>query len=105
MGTAFKPFLRRLPEAEIHEVIRRYGEGASIDGLARRYEVHRTTVIGHLDRARIPRRRVVRNMTDALVGRAATRCSEGASLAQVAQAFGVHARMLAREFHRAGESI
>ena len=44
-------------------------------------------------------------MTDALVGRAATRCSEGASLAQVAQAFGVHARMLAREFHRAGESI
>jgi hypothetical protein len=104
-GRLSNPVQRRLVDAEIHELIRCYGEGASIDGLARRYEVHRTTVIGHLDRARIARRRVVRKMTDDSVARAATRYGEGASLALVAQEFGVHARTLVREFRRAGMSI
>ena len=54
-GPLSNPVQRRLPNAEIHELIRPYGDGAS-----------------H---------------------------------AQVAQAFGVHARTLAREFHRAGVSI
>ena len=57
--------------------------GASIDALACRYEVHRTTVIHHLDRAGIARRRVFRKMTDESVALAAARYEQGASLAVV----------------------
>ena len=96
---------RRLSEAEIEEVVHLYREGASIDGLARRNEVHRTTVIHHLDQAGIARRRVIRKMTDESVARAAARYEEGASLASVASEFRVHQRTLARELRRVGASI
>ena len=96
---------RHLSRREIDQLIDDYREGASIDGLARRLEVHRTTVIHHLDRAGIARRRVVRTMTDESVALAAARYQEGASLAIVASEFGVHQRTLARELRRAGASI
>ncbi len=82
-----------------------YREGASIDGLARRYEVHRTTVIHRLDRAGIARRRVLRKMTDESVALAAARYEQGASLAVVASELGVHQRTLARELRQAGASL
>ena len=104
-GRLSNPVQRRLSETEIGQLIHRYGQGASIDALARRYEVNRTTIITHLDRSGIARRRVVRKMTDDSVARAAVEYGAGASLALVAQAFGVHARTLAREFRRAGVSI
>ena len=59
---------RGLSQAEIDRLIDRYRDSVSIDGLARRYEVHRTTVIHHLDQARITPRRVARKMTDESVG-------------------------------------
>ena len=96
---------RRLSQAEIEQLIHRYREGDSIDALSRRYRLHRTTVIHHLDQADITRRRVVRKMTDESVARAAARYEQGASLAAVAREFGVHQRTLAREFRRAGASI
>ena len=104
-GRLSNPVQRRLPRAEIQQLIHRYREGASINALARRYEVHRTTVIHHLDQAGIARRRVVRKMTDESVARAAARYAQGASLAVVANEFGVHQRTLARELRRAGASI
>jgi len=42
---------RRLSAAEVEALIGQYRRGASIDVLARRYEVHRTTVTDHIDRA------------------------------------------------------
>ncbi len=99
------PVQRRLSRAEIEALIVRYREGASIDGLARLYEVHRTTVIHHLNQAGIARRRVVRKLTDESVARAAARYEEGASLAVVASQFGVHQRTLASELRRAGALI
>ena len=96
---------RRLPQAEIARLIDHYRGGASIDELARLYEVHRTTVIHHLDRAGIARRRVVRKMTDESVALAAARYEQGASLAVVASEFGVHQRTLARELRQAGAPI
>ena len=104
-GRLSNPVQRRLSQAEIEQVIHRYRDGTSIDGLARRYEVHRTTVIHHLDRAGIARRRVVRKMTDESVAQAAVRYEQGASLAVVAGEFGVHQRTLARELRRAGTLI
>ena len=96
---------RRLSQAEIEQLSQLYREGAAIDGLARRYEVHRTTIIHHLDRTGVARRRVARKMTDESVALAAARYAQGASLAVVASEFGVHPRTLARELRRAGASI
>ncbi len=104
-GRLSNPVQRRLTGAEIEQLIQDYREGASIDGLARRYEIHRTTVIRHLDQAGIARRRVVRKMTDESVAQAAVRYEQGASLAVVAGEFGVHQRTLARELRRAGSLI
>ena len=104
-GRLSSPVQRRLAKAEIEQLIRLHREGASINALARQYEVHRTTVIHHLDRAGIARRRVVRKMTDPSVALAAARYEQGASLALVASEFGVHQRTLARELRRAGASI
>ena len=95
----------RLSRAELEALIALYREGASIDGLARRYEVHRTTVIHHLDRTGVARRRVVRKMTDESVVLAAARYEQGASLAVVASEFGVHQRILVRELRQAGAPI
>jgi AraC-like DNA-binding protein len=96
---------RRPSATEIDQLIHLYPQGTSIDALACRYEVHRTTVIHHLDRAGIARRRVVRKMTDESVALAAAGYEQGASLALVASEFGVHQRTLTREFRRAGASI
>ncbi len=104
-GRLSNPVLRRLSDSEIEELTHRYGEGGSIDALARRYDVHRTTVMSHLERAGIERRRLVRKMTDDSVAQAAARYRNGASLVVVAREFGVHARTLAREFRRAGVAI
>ena len=104
-GRLSNPVQRRLTRAEIEQLIDQYRAGASIHELTRRYEVHRTTVIHHLDQAGIARRRVVRKMNDESVALAAVRYQQGASLAIVAGEFGVHQRTLAREFRRAGVAI
>ena len=67
--------------------------------------MNRTTIITHLDRAGIERRRVARKMTDDSVATAATRYGKGTSLAIVAKEFDVHSRTLAREFRQAGVPI
>ena len=104
-GRLSNPVQRRLTGAEIAQLIDHYREGVSIDGLARLYEVHRTTISHHLDHAGIARRRVVRKMNDESVAQAIARYEQGASLAVVASEFAVHQRTLAREFARAGVAI
>jgi hypothetical protein len=74
------------------------------DDLARS-DVHRTTIIKHLDRRAAPRWRVVRKMTDALVAQAAAMYLVGHSLATVANRFKVDTRTLGRELRKAGVPI
>ena len=104
-GRLSNPVQRRLSGAEIDQLIGRYRDGVSIGDLARRYEIHRTTVIHQLDLSGTARRRVIRKMTDKSVARAAARYAQGASLAVVAREFGVHQRTLARELRQAGAPI
>jgi transposase len=104
-GRLSNPVQRRLPATEIDALVCLYRDGSSIDALARRYRVHRTTVIHCLDQAGIARRRVVRKMTDVAVAQAAAQYREGASIATVAAKFGVHSKTLAREFHQAGVTV
>ena len=104
-GTASNPVQRRLSGTESHELVHRYVAGESINGLARELGVHRTTVISHLDRAGVTRRRTARKMTDESVARAAARYQAGSPLAVVAEVFGVHVRTLTKGLRRAGTEI
>ena len=96
---------RRLSEREVDELVTAYLAGSSIDSLAAQLAVNRTTIINHLDRRGIERRKSVRKMTDRLVLQAAQRYAAGESLKVVAAPFGIDARTLAREFRRAGVPI
>lgn len=93
---------RRLAPDQIEEVVARYIDGESIDALAREYGINRTTVIAHLERNGIERRRNPRKMTDAKVRAAADIYAKGRSLADVAAEFDVCDRTLRREFELAG---
>ena len=101
-GRLSNPGQRRLSERQVDELCTTYLEGSSIDALAARSGVNRTTIISHFDRLGVKRRKNVRKMTDRLVQQAAEFYRSGASLEVVATRFGVHARTLAREFERAG---
>ena len=96
---------RRASEATVDELVVAYLEGLSIDGLAVQFGLHRTTIISHLDRRGIERRRSVRRMTDRSVRQAAKRYETRESLKVVAARFGVDAKTLAREFKRGGIAI
>jgi len=102
MGRLSNPVQRRLARHDIDDLTQAYVEGSSIDALTRRFSIHRTTVISHLDRLGVPRRRTVRTMNDRTVRQAATPYRRGESLKVVATNFGVDARTLARGFSRAG---
>lgn len=68
---------RRLGPDQVDEVVARYMDGESIDALARDYGINRTTVISHLERNGIERRRNPRKMTDIKVQAAAERYTTG----------------------------
>lgn len=92
---------RRLSSGAVDELVAQYACGATITELVRSFDIHRTTVMSHLDDRKVPRRSAVRKMTDELVASAALRYGESQSLATVAAEFEVHARTLAREFQLA----
>jgi transposase-like protein len=96
---------RRLSASDINEICASYASGRSIDELARSHGVHRTTIINHLDKHGVPRRRVVRKMTDAQVADAALIYRNGNSLKTAAKEFNVDTRTLGREFRKAGVPI
>ena len=68
-------------------------------------DVNRTTIISHLDRRNVERRKDVRKMTDQSVREAAGHFEAGESLKIVGARFGVDAKALAREFRDAGAPI
>lgn len=101
-GRLSNPVQRRLSDADVDELCDAYLDGSSIDSLAAGFGVNRTTIISHLDRRGIARRKSVRKMTDRMVEEAAIHYESGEPLKTVAARFGVDARTLAREFRRSG---
>lgn len=79
-----------------------YQGGLPVSQLVRKYAVHRTTVLEHLEREGVTRRKSVRKLTDEQVQAAAEMYSNGASLLRVGQSFGVDAATVRREFDIAG---
>jgi hypothetical protein len=105
-GDGFQnPVQRRLSRHDLDELVSAYLAGSSIDSLAVQLGVHRTTVMDHLERRGVQRRRIERKLTDRTVREAAKRYGTGESLKVVAIQFDVDARTLAREFRRAGVRI
>jgi transposase len=95
----------RLEEREILQLISDYVSGASVPELAARYQIHRTTVIEHLQRHAIPRRPQTRKLTDAQVEEAAQRYASGVSTIQLGQHYGVDTETIRKELHRAGVQL
>jgi AraC-like DNA-binding protein len=104
-GQLSNPVQRRLGDADADDLVSSHRTGKSIDSLAHRFRVHRTTILRHLDRRGVPRPPDMRKMTDHTIRQAATRYQTGESLTSVAADFGVSARTLAREFKQAGVQI
>lgn len=98
----FRQQQRRLAADQVGKLVARYIDGESIDALAREYGINRTTVISHLERRGVDRRRNPRKMTDVKVRAAAERYAAGLSLSAVAAEFDVCDRTLRREFECAG---
>jgi transposase len=104
-GRLSNPVQRRLSEATVDDLVRDYTAGSSIHLLAMRVGVHHTTIMDHLERRGIERRKVVRKMTDRTIRQAVKHDEAGESLKVVAARFAVDARTLAREFTRGGVPI
>jgi DNA-directed RNA polymerase specialized sigma24 family protein len=74
---------------KVAQLVRGYVEGLRVDELASQFQVNKSTVIGHLDRAGVARR--WRKLQPADVQEAKHLYASGLSLANVAGRFGVHA--------------
>jgi len=73
--------------------------------LAQTFGAHRTTVLAHLERQGIDRRRCVRRLTDAEIETAASFYRDAHSLKTTAIQFAVDAETLRREFRKAGVDV
>lgn len=98
--------LHRLSPEQVAELVTAREAGAQINELAKRFNVHRATVIAHLERAGVPGRRWPgRTLTDAEIHVAARLYADRQSLVAVAERFGVDKRYLSRAFREAGHQI
>jgi transposase-like protein len=103
-GRLSNPVQRRLTDAEIDALGARYQNGSTIESLAREFDVHRTTVMDHLERRGVLRR-TPRKLTDELVNLAARRYLNGDTLADIARPLRVSPSTLTRELRLAGIPI
>ena len=95
-----KRVFRRLEPAKVVELIRAYDEGVPVNDLAAQFNLHRSTVLEHLNRA-APKRRYPA-MDQAQVEEAAQLYQAGKSLRDVGIHFGVHASTVSRNLTGAG---
>lgn len=101
-GRLSNPVQKRLPTSIVDELVDDYVRGLTINTLAGRYNIHRTTVMTHLKSRGVERGRSIRKMSDASVAQAAILYAKGLSLAKVAKEFGVSEGTVTREFRSTG---
>jgi DNA-binding MarR family transcriptional regulator len=103
-GRLSNPVQRRLTDNEIDDLVTQYQAGATIDVLAEKMGLHRTTVIDQLERQGVPRRSP-RKLTDEVVSSAVRRYTSGETLAEIAEHLHVSPTTLTRELRLAGTTI
>lgn len=94
---------RRLRPGEAVELVAAYQGGATVGELARRFELHHTTVTAHLERHGVPRRRS--GLDQAHHAEAALLYETGWSLAKVGAHFGVDAETVRTVLRKRGVAI
>jgi DNA-directed RNA polymerase specialized sigma24 family protein len=85
---------------KVAELVRGYVDGHRVDELASEFQINKTTVTGHLDRAGVARRWKKLQLAD--VQEAKHLYASGLSLAKVAGRFGVHASTVHSALRKAG---
>ena len=104
-GRLSNPPQRRLSPTNIDDLIAAYRTGATINQLADKFGVHRTTVAAHLDRHGVPRHHDRTEWDDGDLEHAAEMYAAGLSLADLAAVFEIDAQTVANRFRRAGRPI
>ncbi len=94
------PVQRRLTADQAAELVAEYQAGADMRELAVRWQVHRTTVAGHLRRAGVELRR--QGLSEEQLGEAVTLYSEGWSLQRLAECYGCDAETVRSYLRQAG---
>jgi DNA-binding CsgD family transcriptional regulator len=89
-----------LRAAEVEALVRGYRSGASLNDLAARFGIHRTTVTQHLRRNGVTIRR--RGLDDRQIQRAISLYRQGNSLALVGARLGVHAETVRQALRARG---
>jgi DNA-binding CsgD family transcriptional regulator len=92
---------RRLDEAQILELVRRYVAGESVRELAAGFRIHRTTVLEHLTKWGVERRPNRRKLSDTEVAQAARIYAGGVSLEELGEQLGVSAETVRKELRQA----
>jgi DNA-binding transcriptional ArsR family regulator len=93
----------RLDPSRVAELVASYQDGATIDDLAERFGVHRTTVMAHLDRSGVKRRQ--RGIEAASLPGAIRLYEAGWSLARVGERLGVDGETVRTTLRKAGVPI
>lgn len=88
---------RRLSEGELEKMAEEYRAGDTVPMLVERYGVHRTTILGHLERMGVPRRANKRKLTDAQVKEVRRLYRLGLSYAELGRKFGVSGDVVKKE--------
>lgn len=89
----------RLTADETATLLQGYEQGETLDNLAERFGIHRTTVLNHVQRAGMERRI---GIIDRHLDKAQTLYASGLSLAAVGTQFGVGKDAVRQAFHRHG---
>ena len=100
-GRLSNPLQRRLCPTDITELIAAYRAGATINELADRHELHRTTVAARLDRHHVERHHSHNAWTSETLAAAADLDATGLSLAAVAATYGINPQPVVNRFRQA----
>ncbi len=95
-----RPVQRRLTSAQVVELVAEYQAGADMRQLAQRWDVHRTTVAGHLRRAGVDLRR--QGLSEEQRREAGRMYCEGWSLQRLAERYGCDAETVRAYLKRSG---
>ncbi len=96
---------RRLDSAQVRDLVAAYLAGVSVPQLSERYEIHRTTVVAHLDRLGVARRGNQCKLTDEDVREAVRLYQRGWSTLRLGQHFNVNPETARKALHRAGLTL
>jgi len=95
----------RLGHTDIERLIAAYAEGSSVLQLAARFNIHRTTVLAHLERNGVPRRRSGPKLRDEDVHEAAVLYRDELSLKAIGVRFLVAPDTIGKALRRVGVKI